>query len=316
MKKLLFVIVAAALAWSGYWFFQANALKTAIDDWKAREIAAGRDVSYSDVTVAGFPNRLDTTFTDLVIANPDTGWSWSAPQFQILRMVYSDRQMIFAFPNSQQITNGSNNWTITSERLLASFRRDGDDALIRFIAEAPFLNIESSDGTSTALAAVNFAIEQTDVEPGLYRAILSADAAARSDEATVDGLTAQSELRFAAPLTPGKDRPTIQQINLKSAEYGLGDTRITLDGEFDVDKRGRLTGDLAFETENWRALLEQAQDEWGLGRDGVRFLNDVLTLVASLQGNRDQLNVKLRLNKGVVSLGPLPVGQIPPIPQP
>ena len=316
MKKLLFVIVAAALAWSAFWFFQASALRSAIENWKDREIAAGRDVSYSDVKVAGFPNRLDTTFTDLTLANPDTGWSWTAPQFQILRMVYTDRQVIFAFPNSQVVSNGTTDWTITSERLLASLRRDRSDALVRFIAEAPFVNIDGSDDSAVALAAANFAIEQTEGDAGLYRASLSGDIATPSGEAAANSLLARSELRFASALVPGQDRPAIQQINLIDGQYGLGETQLSLSGDFDVDKKGRMTGDLSLETLNWRAMLEQAEDNLGFGRDGMRFLNDVLTLVASFQGNKDQLNVTLRLNKGNVSLGPLPVGKLPRIPQP
>ena len=41
-------------------------------------------------------------------------------------------------------------------------------------------------------------------------------------------------------------------------------------------------------------------------------VRDVLGLVASLNGNRDTLDVTLGLDRGRVMLGPLPIGELQP----
>ena len=84
MRFLLAVILIAASGWSGYWFVGQNGLSRGFETWFEARRAEGWVAETSDITVQGFPNRFDTGFSDLVLADPATGLAWEAEFFQIL----------------------------------------------------------------------------------------------------------------------------------------------------------------------------------------------------------------------------------------
>ena len=75
MRSLFFLVSLAALGWSAYWWGGSRAKDEAINAWLADRRAAGWVADTSDIVVQGFPNRFDTTFKDLNIADPDSGWA-------------------------------------------------------------------------------------------------------------------------------------------------------------------------------------------------------------------------------------------------
>ena len=75
---LLAIVILAALAWSGFWWFNASARERALDRWLAERRADGWQAEAADLRVTGFPNRVDVLVTDLRLADPEAGWSWHA----------------------------------------------------------------------------------------------------------------------------------------------------------------------------------------------------------------------------------------------
>src|ERR1700682_2787887 len=53
------LVLIAAVAWSGFWFFAASEVEVAADAWRAREAKSGRVYDCARRTVAGFPFRLE-----------------------------------------------------------------------------------------------------------------------------------------------------------------------------------------------------------------------------------------------------------------
>ncbi len=53
------LLVVAAVAWSGFWFFAASQVEVKADAWRAQEAAAGRVYDCAKRSVAGFPFRLE-----------------------------------------------------------------------------------------------------------------------------------------------------------------------------------------------------------------------------------------------------------------
>src|SRR6202162_6658926 len=60
---LLFImpvlLVIAALAWSGFWFFAASEVEVKADAWRAQEAKSGRVYDCTKRSVAGFPFRFE-----------------------------------------------------------------------------------------------------------------------------------------------------------------------------------------------------------------------------------------------------------------
>ena len=53
------LLLVAAAAWSGFWFFAASQVEVKADAWRAQEAAAGRVYDCARRSVAGFPFRLE-----------------------------------------------------------------------------------------------------------------------------------------------------------------------------------------------------------------------------------------------------------------
>ncbi len=58
----LFALLAAG--WSVFWFVAAGKVDQSVDEWRAREAAAGRVYECGKRSVAGFPFRLEVTCDD------------------------------------------------------------------------------------------------------------------------------------------------------------------------------------------------------------------------------------------------------------
>ncbi len=53
------LLLVAAVAWSGFWFFAASQVEVKADAWRAQEAASGRVYDCAKRSVAGFPFRLE-----------------------------------------------------------------------------------------------------------------------------------------------------------------------------------------------------------------------------------------------------------------
>src|ERR1700754_3937444 len=53
------LLLIAAIAWSGFWFFAASQVGVQADAWRAHEANSGRIYDCANRSVAGFPFRLE-----------------------------------------------------------------------------------------------------------------------------------------------------------------------------------------------------------------------------------------------------------------
>src|SRR6516225_767863 len=53
------LVLIAAIAWSGFWFYAASQVDVMADAWRAREAKSGRVYDCARRSVAGFPFRLE-----------------------------------------------------------------------------------------------------------------------------------------------------------------------------------------------------------------------------------------------------------------
>ncbi|HSF64747.1 MAG TPA: DUF2125 domain-containing protein, partial [Paracoccaceae bacterium] len=102
MRWLLWIVVAAATLWSGYWFAGSRALERGAVQAIAMQAAQGF-VSQADVSVQGFPNRFDLTLTEPRFGDPARGLVWEAPFAQLFALSYKPWHLIAAFPPEQRL---------------------------------------------------------------------------------------------------------------------------------------------------------------------------------------------------------------------
>lgn len=318
MKRLLGAIIVATLAYSGWWVYASNALRTDVADWFEQQQAAGLEARYADLTVRGFPNRTDLTLTSPVLRAPDNGFGWQAPFVQVLGLTYKQGHVIVAWPDSQTVTTPQGEIALSSDGLRASVIHDGG-TLIRTNLEATVLNFEGPD-QSLALADVNAAVHRIEPSPDTYRVALSVGSIATRTPGigpdSMASLRAEMDLALDRPLTFDlfeSSTPQPTRITLHRSELSYGGVTFKLTGDAELDAQGRASGEVHVSAENWRDAIAAAQASGdlppGLG-DG---LIDLLGMLATFGGSRDALDVTLGLDKGRVLLGPLPIGTVPPL---
>ncbi|SHH49657.1 DUF2125 domain-containing protein [Marivita hallyeonensis] len=322
MKRLFLGIVAATLAYSGWWFYAAQEMRSGVEDWFADMRAAGWDADYADLTVRGFPSRTDVTLTNPSLRAPDGSIAWTTPFLQILGLSYKRGHVIVAWADSQTLQTDAGMIEVTSDGMRASVVHE-DGRILRSNFEAPVLNLAGPDQTLAA-AGVNVALEHVAPTPSSYRLFLSSDGLAMSRPDLIAGIAPESLATLRADMgfdlsdaltvqNFAEDLPQLTQLSIRTAQVDYGALTLQLAGDADLDSQGRATGELRVEAQNWRESLRMAEAEGHLPEGVADGLVDLLSLVASLNGNSETLDVTLGLDRGAVRLGPLPVGELPPL---
>lgn len=324
MKRLLIAVIVAGLAWSGWWFYAANQHKAALEDWFEARRAEGWAAEYQSLQVRGFPNRLDATFSDLVLANPDNGTVWRAPLFQILMLSYKPDHAILVWPHSQTLTLAGTDWTIDSDTMRASVILKGDAAqsLSRANFEAEVLNLTSDDGAA-AMSALNIALANSG--PELYRITASATGyapggALPADLPLPDSLSAlRADLTVAlnAPLGLASletNRPRPARLDLRLAEAIWGGLELKLAGAADVTASGHLDGQMTVRAVNWRDMVQLSSSSGALPQGIAGMLEQALDLASNLSGRKETLDLTLDFKRGRTWLGMIPLGPAPRLP--
>ncbi|CUH64463.1 hypothetical protein TG4357_01294 [Thalassovita gelatinovora] len=328
MKRLLIVILIAAGLWSGYWFVGAQRVKSGFADWFEARRGEAWAAEYSALSVQGFPNRFDTTFTDLELADPATGWAWQVPFFQILALSYQPNHVIAIWPDQQLVATPTDKYDISSAKMQASVvtGKNSNQALDRANLVADSLQITRRDHDATTMTALHLAVRRDEVQTGLYRFALTADDLApssafrklvdRSDRLprTLSAFSADMQVSFDRPWDLSaveNSRPQPRRIDVTLAEAKWGDLELALAGELEIDDRGRPKGRLTVKARNWREILQIAVSSETISQGFADQLESGLAMISGLAGNPKTLDIPLDFRRDLVFLGPLPIGPAP-----
>ncbi len=329
MRGLLILIVVAALAWSTYWAVGSAGATAAFETWFEARRADGWVAEYDELSTKGFPNRFDTTFDDVALADPDTGLAWEAPFFQVFALSYKPNHIIAVWPNSQLIATPLAKYDVASDDMRASLVTRPAPGLplerLTLTARGLAVQPDTADQPTTA-DTLTLAAERGTAADSSYRLGLSADGFApaldwrvRIDPGdtlpeTLQALSVDMTVDFDKPwdLSAIEDaRPQPRRIDLKLAEARWGRLELQAAGEVTVDAAGLPTGTVTVKARNWRDILRLAVESGALPQGFAGTLEDGLSLVSQMAGNPKTLDIPLRLSDGRVYLGPVPLGPAP-----
>ncbi|EPX80680.1 DUF2125 domain-containing protein [Litoreibacter arenae] len=328
MRKLLIVVVVAATAWAAYWVVGATASQKATEGWLDARRAEGWQVEYSDLKVRGFPNRFDTTITDVQLTDPDTGLSWSAPFFQIFSLSYQPNHLIAAWPNTQTLATPFQKINLETSKMTASLkvlpnsRLELDSATV--VVEGA--NLTSTQGWTSAADKVNAAIRRTVGKEMTYDIAAQADTVTPGDALrdlvdaggtlpdVIEGFTFDSEIAFASPLdirVIEDRRPDITTLAVKDASGTWGELRLRAKGDLTVDSDGYPSGEIALNARNWREMLTLAVSAGAVPAEAASAVELGLGFLAKLSGSENSLDAPLTFSNARMFLGPIPLGPAP-----
>lgn len=329
MRALFALVFLAAAGWAGYWFVGSNAQENAMRNWLDDRTRAGWVADRSDVAVRGFPNRFDTTVTDLKLADPSSGWAWDAPEFQIKALSYQPNHVVALWPQTQTISTPLQKIKIDSTDIRSSlkFLPNTELAFDAFTTELDQVTLTSSAGWQSKIDSAILAARRAEAA-NTYDIALDASGFAPAEQfrekidkagvlpAEFETLNAKATAKFDGQwdrLAIEGRKPLLQKIDLTDAVAVWGGLELAAKGAVDVDAAGYPTGKVTVRAKNWKEMIAIAQQSGAIRPEMASTLESGLGLIAMLSGNKDRLDVPLTFKNRVVSLGPIPIGPAPRI---
>ena len=316
MRILLAIVILAAAAWSGFWWFNASSRERALTRWLEERRADGWQAEAADIRVNGFPNRVDVLIDDLRLADPEAGWSWHAEGFQILSLAWKPQQFIVALPGEQVVATPYETVTATSELLRGSvaFRPNPRLELDHSTFEIEGMAMTSDLGWSAGIGKAIVATRQTGGTPFAHDVAFNAESlvlpegltgAARDVlPAAVGPVALDTTLAFDRPW----DRSTVEVRKL-ALEWGELD--LSGSGDLTADADGLAEGRIDLRARNWRTMLDVAEASGALNPTVASAVRAGLGLLAGFGGDAETLSVPLDFADGRTRLGPIPLGPAP-----
>lgn len=322
MRRLTIIVLTVAALYSGYWFVGASAVEDGANVAIAKMRADGWTLQHSSLNTAGFPNRFDTTVTDISLATPDGAVGWSAAFLQVFALSYRPNEIIAVLPDAQSLRLPDQTLEITSTAMRASAAVKASTALTlrNITATSGPLTLTSDAGWTLGLGSILTAIRDAGTDASEYDTFLELtqitppfDAAANTD-----GLlpTEISALRFDARLTTNKpiDRFTaegatldITAATLRDLTLNWGDVRIGLTGEVTFNDRAEPIGSVELTVTNWAILITAAANA---GLIDAQSMQSYAMMARNAAGGADDLTVPITLTDGQATMGFIPLGYI------
>jgi hypothetical protein len=324
MRAILTVVAVLAVAWCGWWFLGARIVMQQAEGALAEARAQGYRAEVADLAVRGFPNRFDLTVTAPDLADPASGFGWTAPFVQVFALTWQPWHVIAAFAPEQQVTTPAGVFTLTAGKLQASLRARpamtlpldrmtliGTDLAVLAPGgqslSTPELRLATRDLDGTGLRH-EVGLEVTGLAPG--PGLLPEGTGL---PAVLDLLRLDADLTFSAPVllnAPGT-RPELTGLSLGEALLVWGDLALHARGDLVPDAAGLAEGSLTLRATNWQRVLP-ALVEAGLVKPEVaQTWTRMLEIMAAQSGDPAVIDLTLRFAQGRVSLGPLPLGPAP-----
>ena len=328
MRILLVAILLLFTGWAVYWVIGSTAKDRVLAAWFEDRRADGWVAEHDEIEVRGFPNRFDTTLTNLELADPETGLAWRAPFFQVLALSYEPNHIIAVWPDRQTLATPEETIEIKATTMRASVRFEPDTALAldRATMELEEFRARGGRGWESAIASAIFATRQDPTRAHFHdiafdaKGVRPADALrARLDPSgflpeTIGVMKLDLTLGFDAPWDRRaieERRPDITRVELNDLNAVWGRLELRATGALDVDTAGYPAGKITVKAKNWREMLQIGVDAGFLPEGLAATLERGLAVMAEMSGHPDTLDAPITFADGGMSFGPIPLGPAP-----
>lgn len=326
LKTLAALIVLAPLGWSGYWYLAAEGQKDALAAWLDARRTEGWLAEAETIAIDGYPTRFERRLDALALADPEAGWSWSAPSLAMGSDAWDPTHVTVTFPETQSLAVPGQRFDVAATRMsaLAAVVPSASLALRGLGFEADGLSVEGGDGLAFGAGRLSLALDRLaeDKAPAnAYDAVVEAGAvrlppalgrALGAEDATGD-LIARGQVVADRRL----DRDVIEEghvglrtLVLREGRLSYGGIAFDVSGRLDADARGYAEGSLDVVAQDWRRFLDGLVASGAVGEATATALRQGLRLV-SLFSDDDRLDIRLRFSDGRMRVGPVGIGQAP-----
>lgn len=328
VRLLVGLVLFATFGWSAYWWAGSSAKDAALRGWFEGRQQAGWVADFQGLEVAGFPNRFDTTIFDLHLADPQSGWAWTAPELYINNLSYQPNHIIVVWPQKQVISTPLETLSVSATNIRSSVKFEPSTklALDRTVLIVDDLHISSTANWTSTLKKATFTTEQSATEEFAHDVGFQAEMVkpARIFKAIVDPsnllpdvfdvLRIRTTLVFDAPLdrlTVEGSKPYIKRLDLADFTATWGQLDFQAKGSVALDRLGYPTGKIRIRAQNWKDMLKVAVSSGVVPQELATALETGLGLLARMSGNPDTIDAPLSFANRTMSLGIIPIGPAP-----
>lgn len=330
MRKLIWLVLAVFILYSGYWIIGARGTEHAIAAWIDARANEGWQAETVEVKTRGFPARFDTAIMEPRLADPRTGVALSTPKIEILSQSF--RPTRFTLHMAPELTLAS-----PYQRL--DLTQDSAEAQL-FVDPGPNLTLDHASVAIDGLKLLSTATWGLTLDSAQVASQRRADDALTHDItlnaqgfAPTGGLVEdldpkgllsdrfeELDLKITATFDSPWDihalegpRPQPTHIDVENFSAHWGELKLKLTGAFDVDKRGYPVGKVAVKAENWREMIELAIATGAIPENMSNLALRGGEMLAGLSGRKDTIDAELNLKDGMITLGFIPLGPAPRI---
>lgn len=326
--RLLWLALLVAVGWSAWWGWGAWRAKADLVGWMEARRTDGWQAEWADVSVAGYPTRIDRTITDLTLANTEAGWVWNAPFVQILGLNYEKDHVILVWPETMSLQTPYERIAIAGEELRGSltFRpgsaRELDEAVLVFRG----LELASDAGWTSSIAETRVASRPAEGESGARQIGVEVTAlrprAPLMQRLAENGLVPGTIERLSADLVVAFDRPwdrtaletarpQPREIEIRDMTATWGKLELRVAGDLSVGPDGVPSGEVMVKATNWEEILDVARESGALPEGIADTVESALRLLSGLAGSSRTLDIPVSFRDGRMRAGPVPLGQAP-----
>lgn len=326
---LLAVIVAVIGLWSGAWLYGRSVLAAELDRAIADFGRSGVAVGCADRRIDGYPFRFEVRCLQASVADR-LGTEGGVAGFDAVALIYNPWHVIFEIQGPAAASDRVSgikaraDWTSARSSVIFS---DTSASRIDAVIEAPRLSLESPHGVAAITAdKAELHLRPVPDDPDALEAFLSlksvSSSLAPNQLTPIDG---RAHVRIANGMGLLAGQPIMslaangdgqRPVDLVWLSLGTAATEINASGPLEIDREGRISGEITVKVLN----PEQA----------VRLAGSLLPpetgFVQTLQGaavafgqpslgkdGRRQLTLPLTITRGVVRIGLIPLGVLPPL---
>jgi hypothetical protein len=329
---LVVLVLLLAGGWIALWKYTSQATLAAIEGWRAREARAGRIYTCGSEQVGGFPFRIevlcDRAGAVLKTAQPPV--ELKTANIHVAAQVYQPKLLISEFTGPLTIAEPGQppayvvDWalaqssvrgtpqapervSIVTDRLIVN-RTNPNETLMR--ADHLELHGRLAEGSVANRPVIEVAVRTTKLQAPAVGSMAAAPIDADID-AVMRGLN-----DFSPKPWPARFREIQQaggRIEIRQARVQQGDTIAVGSGTLSINADGRLEGQINMLVAGLEAFINK------VAAANSQRLGFTVTLGLGLLGGNKQIEgrpaiaIPLRISDGTMMLGPIKIGEVPPL---
>lgn len=276
------------------------------------------------VQAAGFPLAIGARVDGLTLTDTALGGQWEVARLRATAPLWAPLSWSARPTLPAQVTLAGRRFALAGEGAEGTLRLGlGSDLPVRdasFTLTAVSLTYEAATVPSLAVQSLSlaatgegaqYAIEAKAEALALPPRLGASLAPGAKLPDVIETLGATGTLSFASPVTlTAATLPPFTEIDLTQAQIVWGGREISASGKVVISPRGLPEGTITLATKDWAAWLEVAQAAGLLERKQLPMLMGLGAFMAGQSGT-GEVQLPLAFAKGMMSLGPLPLGPAP-----